>query len=66
MTFNFVNIAAGARLTGIKKIFSLGAQDATKRENYIPVSLPTIGGVSYEYLSRSLVIDGIPQRPRER
>lgn len=66
MTFNFVNLASGSRLVGIKKTFSAAAQDATKREDYIPVSLPTIGGITYSYLSGQLVRNGIALPPRER
>lgn len=63
--FNFAPLAGGNRLSGIRQVFSSATQDAAKREHVVAVSLPTIGGVNYHYLSGSLVKDGVIQPGRE-
>lgn len=64
--FNFVNLAGGNRLRGKKQVWSLAVQEAAKREDRVPVTLKTVGGVKYEYLSRALLKNGVPQAVRER
>jgi hypothetical protein len=63
--FHLPPLIGGNRLSKVKSVFSIAVQEAAKRENSIPVSLPTIGGKSYHYLSGLLHRDGIALPARE-
>ena len=64
MTFVFKLPRGGAQVTGVRKTFACAKQDGAKREETVPVSLPSVGGTYYR-LNGVLHRDGVALPPRE-